>query len=503
MKKWTWLFFLICLLLLSHPIFAITSNYSSGNTIIFQDSLSADSSLITGKAYNAQNQAEGSVANNVVLTDITPSFNFISLLRGIFGLAVLIFIAYLFSNNRKAISWKVVLTGLAVQLLLAIAILQIPFVQDFFEIIGKLFIKVIDFTKEGTDYLFEGFLDTEKHGYIFAFQVLPTIIFFSAITSILFYFGIIQSIVYSLAWLMTKAFKLSGAESLSVAGNIFLGQTESPFMIKAYLAGMTKSEILLVMTGGMATLAGGVLAAYISFLGGSDPVERLLFAKHLLAASVMAAPGAVIISKILVPQTENIDKKVQISKDFIGKNLLDAISKGTSEGLKLAVNVAAMLLVFLALIAMLNFVLLKIGDWTDINVLIANITDGQYDKLSLQFILGYSFAPVMWLIGVAGEDMTLAGRLLGEKIIMTEFVGYVSLADLKATGAFAHQKSIIISTYMLCGFANFASIGIQIGGIGSLAPTKRLLLSKYGLKALIGGTIASLISATIIGMILG
>jgi CNT family concentrative nucleoside transporter len=319
----------------------------------------------------------------------------------------------------------------------------------------------------------------------------------------LFYFGIIQKVVYGMAWVMTRLLKLSGAESLSVAGNIFLGQTESPLMIKAYLEKMNRSEILLVMSGGMATLAGGVLAVYISVLGGGDPVQELLYAKHLLAASIMAAPGVVVVSKILVPQTEEISKEAKISKEKIGKNVLDAISNGTGEGLRLAVNVAAMLLVFIALIAMVNYLFLKLGSLTHLNEIIANWTNGQYNELSLQFILGYTFAPLMWLLGVATEDITLVGRILGEKIIMTEFIGYISLADLKESGAFSSPKSIIMGTYMLCGFANFASIGIQIGGIGSLAPGKRILLSQFGMRALLAGTLASLLSATIIGVILG
>lgn len=441
--------------------------------------------------------------NNLLVEKKAFKFNFISLLRGLLGMAALIGIAFLFSANRKAISWRIVLIGLGIQIILAILILQFPPVQIFFDVIGKIFVKVLDFSKAGTNFLFEGFLDVNTFGFIFAFQVLPTIIFFSALTSLLFYFGIIQKVVWVLAWLMTKAMKLSGAESLSVAGNIFLGQTEAPLMIKAYLEKMTNSEILLVMTGGMATLAGGVLAAYISFLGGDDPVQRLVFAKHLLAASIMAAPGAVVLSKILVPQDQKISTDVEVSKEKIGSNVLDAISNGTSEGLKLAVNVAAMLLVFIAFIAMFNFIVQKIGTWTNLNGVIADFTNGQYNSLSLEFILGYTFAPVMWVIGVAKEDITLLGRLLGEKLIMTEFIGYVSLAELKAAGAFASEKSIIMATYMLCGFANFASIGIQIGGIGSLAPGKRVLLSRYGMKALLGGTLASLISATIVGVILG
>ena len=430
-------------------------------------------------------------------------FSLVNLLRGLLGMITLVFIAWIFSTNRKAINWKVVFIGLAIQAVLAFSILQIPPVQHFFEFVGQMFVKVLDFTKAGTEFLFGGFLDTSKYGYFFAFQVLPTIIFFSALTSLLFYLGIIQKVVYVLAWLMTKAMGISGAESLSVAGNIFVGQTESPLMIKAYLSKMNKSEILLVMTGGMATMAGGVLAAYISFLGGDDPVQRLIFAKHLLAASIMAAPGAVVISKILVPQTEKIDETVEVSKDRIGSNALDSISNGTTEGLKLAANVAAMLVVFIAFIAMFNFVAGKIGDWTSLNDNIASLTNGQYTRLSLQFILGYAFSPIMWLIGVAAPDITLAGRLLGEKLIMTEFIGYVSLAELKAAGAFSDPKSVIMSTYLLCGFANFASIGIQIGGIGSLAPNQRVLLSQYGMRALLGGTLAALMSATMVGVVLG
>ncbi|MFW6350947.1 MAG: NupC/NupG family nucleoside CNT transporter [Bacteroidota bacterium] len=456
------------------------------------------------EAILAQDKDTGSDQEEGILAEDTRfRFNAESLLRGLFGMIVLIGISWIFSANRKAVSWKLVGIGLFIQVLLAFSILKISAVQYFFEIIGRMFVLVLDFTKAGTEFLFAGFLDTETYGYIFAFQVLPTIIFFSALTSLLFYLGVIQKVVYFLAWIMSRALRLSGAESLSVAGNIFLGQTESPLMIKAYLPHMSKSEILLVMIGGMATLAGGVLAAYISFLGGDDPVQRLVFAKHLLAASIMAAPGAVVISKILYPQQEEINKTLTISKDRIGSNILDSISNGTTEGLKLAANVAAMLLVFVAFIAMFNFIVGKIGAWTNLNESIAQITNGQYSELSLQFILGYTFAPVMWLIGINSADIALAGRLLGEKVILTEFIGYVSLAQLKEAGAFADPKTIIMATYMLCGFANFASIGIQIGGIGSLAPTRRVLLSKFGMRALLGGTLAGLMSATIVGMILG
>ncbi|MBN2805250.1 MAG: Na+ dependent nucleoside transporter [Prolixibacteraceae bacterium] len=433
----------------------------------------------------------------------TGGFGFGSFLRGLLGIVVLLALGYLFSNNRKAIPWKTVLVGLAMQVLLAIGILNVSFIKWIFEFFGKIFVVILDFTKAGTNFLFEGFLDVDKFGYVFAFQVLPTIIFFSALTSVLFYFGIIQIVVKGMAYVFSRLMGLSGAEALSVAGNIFLGQTESPLMIKAYLSKMSNSEMLLVMTGGMATLAGGVLAAYIAMLGGDDPHLRLEFAKHLLTASVMAAPGAIIFSKMIVPPTETINKNVEVSKDKFGDNPLEAITTGTSEGIKLAVNVAGMLLAFIAFIAMFNFILRKVGGIGDLNESIVQLTDGRYTNLSLQFLLGYLFSPVMWLIGVPLQDITLVGRLLGEKLIMTEFIGYISLAELKTAGAFASSKSIIMATYILCGFANFASIGIQIGGIGSLAPDKRTLLSKLGLRALWAGTLASLLSATIIGMIMG
>ncbi len=486
----------------------ITSTYfiAKANDVNVTNDTIIENSSIKDTLVESSIKVNGLVdGDSVVNTQLGEGLSFINILRGLLGMLVLIGIAYVFSTNRKAISWKIVGIGLLIQILVAIGVLQVPFIQAFFEIIGKMFVKVLDFTNEGTKFLFKSFATGEIESPLlnFAVIILPTIIFFSALTSVLFYLGIIQKVVWGLAWVMTRLLKLSGAESLSVAGNIFLGQTESPLMIKEYLDKMNRSEMLLVMAGGMATLAGGVLAVYIAFLGGDDPVQRLIFAKHLLAASIMAAPGVVVISKILLPQTEEINSNVEISQEKIGKNVLDAISNGTTQGLKLAVNVASMLLVFIAFIAMFNYIFLKIGDWTSLNEVIARVTDGQFNELSLQFILGYLFAPLMWLIGVASEDITLVGRMLGEKLIMTEFIGYLSLADLKTAGAFASQKSIIMSTYMLCGFANFASIGIQIGGIGSLAPTKRVLLSQLGLRALLAGTLASLMSATIIGMILG
>ncbi len=439
---------------------------------------------------------------------IEPSqgFSVYGLGRGILGMVVLIAIAYLFSNNKKAINWRTVGLGLLAQLILAIGILKVPLIREIFTILGKAFNKILTFTEAGTKFLFSSFVTNEIESPLlnFAITILPTIIFFSALTSVLFYLGIIQKVVKGMAWLLTKLLKISGAESLSVAGNIFLGQTESPLMIKAYLEKMNRSEMLLVMIGGMATVAGGVLAAYIGFLGGSDEALRLEFARHLLAASVMAAPGAIVISKILVPQTENVSEVVEVSKQNIGSNFLDAMATGTTEGLKLAANVAAMLLVFVAFIAMVNYGLLKVGEIGHINEWVAQHTP--YSELSLELVLGYVFAPLMWAIGVAQEDMALMGQLLGVKLAASEFVGYIQLAQLKDASRslhFTYNKSIIMATYMLCGFANFASIGIQIGGIGSLAPGQRKTLSEFGMKAVLGGTLASLLSATLAGMIVG
>lgn len=468
---------------------------------------SNDSTLVLDKKVDSQ-ESKIAVTNTTNKTaTIIPSegFSVNSLWRGILGMITLLFIAFLFSSNKKAINWKTVGFGLAIQLLIAIGVLKVPFIQKGFDFVGQIFVNILDYTRAGSKFLFEGLVvDMDTFGFIFAFQVLPTIIFFSALTSVLFYLGIIQKVVKVMALLLTKILGISGAESLSVAGNIFLGQTEAPLLIKAYLEKMNKSEMLLVMIGGMATVAGAVLAAYIGFLGGDDPVLRLVYAKHLLAASVMAAPGAIVISKILYPQTETVNTDVSVSSEKIGSNILDAIANGTTEGLKLAVNVGAMLLVFIAFIALINGIFGWIGDFTSLNNWMAANTP--YPKLSLEAILGTIFAPLMWLIGVAKEDMMLMGQLLGIKLVASEFVGYIQLADLKNVANATHltyNKSIIMATYMLCGFANFASIGIQIGGIGSLAPGQRKTLSQFGMKALIGGSLASLISATIAGMILG
>ena len=468
-------------------------------------------------SFKNQFQENTTVVAKEATDTILPSkgFSINSLWRGVLGMFVLLIIAFLFSANRRAVDWKKVGIGLSLQLIIAIGVLKVKFIQTIFNFIGSIFIEILEYTKAGSEFLFAGMVgDMNKFGYIFAFQVLPTIIFFSALTSLLFYLGIIQKVVKALAKVLSKFLGISGMESLSVAGNIFLGQTEAPLLIKAYLEKMNKSEMLLVMIGGMATVAGAVLAAYIGFLGGGDKALELVFAKHLLAASVMAAPGAIVISKILYPQTEQVNTDVTVSQEKIGSNILDAIANGTTEGLKLAVNVGGMLLVFVAVIAMLNGILGFFGSFDGIDYFAWQFTsldeiiaaNTLYDGLSIELILGYAFAPLMWLVGVASEDMTLMGQLLGIKLAASEFIGYIQLAELKNVASATHltyNKSIIMATYMLCGFANFASIGIQIGGIGSLAPGQRKVLSEFGMKALIGGTIASLMSATIAGMIIG
>ena len=428
----------------------------------------------------------------------------ISITRGFLGISTILVIAYLLSNNKKNIDWKTIGIGVLSQLIIAIGVIKVDAVKIFFEKIGEVFLAIVVFTNEGTKVLFGELANSEKYGAIFAFQILPVIIFFSALTSVLYYYGIIQKVVQGMAWLLTKLLNISGQESLAVVGNIFLGQTEAPLLVKGYLNKMNRSEYFLLMTGGMATVAGSVLAAYIGFLGGDDPVQRIEVAKNLIIASVMAAPGAIVISKLMYPQTEKLNKDFKVNEEITGDNLLTAITNGTRDGIKMAVNVGAMLLVFLALIALINGILFQGADLFGINEWIKNNT--VYESLSLELMLGYIFAPLMWLIGIAKEDMTLMGQLLGVKIAASEFVAYIELASLKDLTSVIHltyEKSVIMATIMLCGFANFASIGIQVAGIGILAPKKYKLLTELGFKAMIAGTLVSLLSATMVGMILG
>lgn len=448
--------------------------------------------------------SENNNLSSAIRTFNTGSFSLQSLLRGILGLTVLLIIGALISKDRKQINWWLIGKGLAIQILIAISVLKLVWVQNAVNFISQKFVLLLSFTQNGARFLFGSIIEnTESFGFIFAFQVLPTVIFFSALTSLLFYYGILQKVVYAFAWFMKYTLRLSGAESLSAAGNIFLGQTESPLLVKPYLSKMTRSELLCVMTGGMATIAGGVLAAYIGFLGGNDPEMQVFFAKHLITASVMAAPGAIVASKLLLPETEKFSEEMHIEQNKIGSNALEAIANGTTDGLKLAVNVAAMLLVFISLIALINYILMNaVGELAGINEAIKTLTKGQYQGLSLQFILGYILAPLTWLMGVNGTDIVLVGQLLGEKSILNEFVAYVSMSQIIQSGGFVDPKSIIIATYILCGFANFASIGIQIGGIGSLAPNRKSDLSRLGIYALIGGNMASMFTAIIVGVLI-
>lgn len=423
--------------------------------------------------------------------------------RGIIGIIGLMAIALAFSRNRKAIKWNRIALALLMQVALAVAILYIPFVEHTIEALGRGFIKLLDFTKAGSTFLLGGLVDMKQSGYIFLFQVLPSAIFFAALTSIMYYYGIIQRIVSAIAYVLRKTLGISGAEGLVTAGNIFLGQCESPLLTKKYLPSMSSSELFLVMTSGMATIAGGVMSAYILMLGSGDSQATLLFAKHLISASVLAAPAAIIMAKIIFPETQQGASDVKITKESVGSNLFDALSNGTLDGLRLVVNIAALLLVFIAMIAMLNYCLSEfVGSWTGLNALITSWSGGQFTTLSLEYIFSLAFTPVAWLIGVQAGDIPLVASLLGKKLAINEFVAYVDLNTLKNSGAFLSERSIILSTYVLCGFANISSIGMLIGGIGSLAPNKKEFIARYGTTALVAATLASCLSATIIGMLI-
>lgn len=422
------------------------------------------------------------------------------LFRGLLGIAAFIGIAVAFSENRRAIPWKLVGGGLILQIICGVLVLKIDAVRTGVDWVGQRFVDILEFNRAGSQFLFGNLItDTKSFGFIFAFNVLPTIIFFSALTSLLFYFGLLQRVVYAFAWLMSKTMKLSGAESLSASANIFLGQTEAPLLIKPYLATMNRSELLAVMIGGMANIAGAVLVAYIGMLGGEDPVQRLIFAKHLITASIMSAPASLYIAKIIIPQTEPIDETIAVPREKIGANALEAVANGTTDGLKLAVNVGAMLLVFTAMVAMFNAILgsQAIGGWTGINDWIAAQTGGRYTALSMQYILGIVFAPLAWLMGIDHGSLTLAGQVIGEKTILNEFYAYGTLGNLIQGGLLPDVRARVILTYALCGFANIASIGILIGGIGVLAPNQRPVLAQLGVKALIGGSLCCFIGASI------
>ncbi len=419
--------------------------------------------------------------------------------RGALGMLFLIFVCFILSNNRKAINWRLVLIGTVAQICFALGVLKVNFIKEIFGYVSRKFVELINIGHSGIEFIFGKLADpTGNWAYIFAVQVLPNIIFFSALSAMLYYLGVLQWIVLFFAWLLKKI-GISGPESTSTSANIFLGQTEAPLMIRPFLDKLTRSEMLLIMVGGMANTAGSVLAAYVGFLGGNDPVQQQYFALHMLSQSIMSAPAAIVVAKILFPQTEKVITELKVPKEKIGDNFLDAISLGTTDGLKLAVNVGAMLIVFTALMYLANYLLGSIGSWVGINDDIATWTNGRYQALSLNMILGYVFAPVAWMIGVNSTEMVSVGQLLGTKTVLNEFVAYISFGEMKTAGAIADPKSILITTYALCGFANFASIGIQIGGISQLAPNQRKNLTELGLKALLGGTIACLMCACIAG----
>jgi CNT family concentrative nucleoside transporter len=424
------------------------------------------------------------------------------LVRGLIGIAAFLGIAVLLSENRKAINWRVVSIGMLLQIVFAALVIYAPPVRYAVELVGNFFVQLLAFTGEGTKFVFGSLVDQNKHGVVFGLSILPSIIFFSAFTSALYYLGILQKIVWSLAWVMTKTMRLSGPETLSASANVFLGQTEAPLLIKPYLNTMTRSEILCVMIGGMATVAGAVMIAYISFLGGNDPAQQVIFATHLITKSVISAPAALMFAKILVPQTEPVDTSLQVSKEKIGANLLDAICLGTTDGLRLAVNVGGMLIVFTAFVAMVNYVLSHwCGDPLGLNPMVASLTDGTFKTFSLEFILGILFAPVAWLMGISNDALLQSGALLGTRTVLNEFVAFLNLADLKNAGTYNDPRNLMIITYALCGFANIVSIGIQIGGIGAIAPAQRENLAKLGVKALIGGSLACFMAATIAGIL--
>lgn len=427
-----------------------------------------------------------------------------SLLRGILGIVTVLAVAYALSYNRKRIDWKLIGGGLVMQIVFALAVLYIPFVGTALEWTGKAFIKLMDFTQAGVGFLLGPYASKSK-GFIFLIHSLPVVIFFSALISLFYHWGIIQRVVGAFSWVLRRFMNISGAEGLVTSGNIFMGMTESPVLIKNYLPTMNRSEIFLVMVSGMGTIAGTVMATYIGMLSGGDPVARVLFAKHLISASLMAAPGSIVLAKMLCPQTEEVaDRVASLEKKSAHPTALDALAAGTSTGIRLMVNIAAMLLVFIALVALANYVLEGlIGRYTGLNDWIVSITDGKSQGLTFQFILGIILAPFMWLIGIPSPDITLVGSLLGQKTILNEFVAYFQLQEWKDAGLFAYQKSILMSTYILCGFANISSIGILLGGMGVLAPEKKEMITRFGFPAMIAGALVSVLSATIVGMILG
>ncbi len=430
-------------------------------------------------------------------------------LRGAIGLLVITGLAFLFSANRKRINWQLVAAGILMQIVFALLIFKVPLIRTAFEYAGNGFVKFLSFALNGAQFLFGDLAKNSdavsgtRHGlgFLFAFQALPTVIFFSSVTSGLYYLGILQKVVYGFAWMMTKTMRLSGAESLSAAGNIFLGQTEAPLLVRPFIARMTQSELHCLMTGGMATIAGSVMGAYISFLGGTDPQQLVRYATYLLSASIMNAPAAIVMAKIFLPETEpeKIDTRLQVNRESIGVNLIDALAAGASDGLKLALNIGAMLLAFIAVIYAVNWMLVDgLGAWTGLNEWVRQSTNGAFTGFSLQYLFGQIFRVFAFAMGVEWSETLYVGSFLGQKLVINEFVAYLSLAEVKATGVLS-EKTLLISAYALCGFANFSSIAIQIGGIGGMAPSRQADLSRLGLRALMAASLATMMTATIAG----
>ncbi len=416
-----------------------------------------------------------------------------TVLFGLFGLAVLLGIAWLFSNNKRAVDWRLVATGVVLQVVFAALVLLVPGGKDVFNAIGTGFVKLLGFVAAGSGFIFGPLMDTSKLGFIFAFQVLPTIIFFASLTSVLYHLGVMQAVVRGMAWTIMKVMRVSGAETTSVCASVFIGQTEAPLTIRPYIARMTQSELLTVMVGGMAHIAGGVLAAYVALLGKGDPAQQVFYAKHLLTASIMAAPATLVIAKLLVPETaEPLTRgSVRMQVEKTTTNIIDAAAVGAGDGLRLALNVGAMLLAFIALIALVNAPLVWIGEHTGIAAALGRPTD-------LATLFGYLLAPIAWIIGVPWHDATTVGGLIGTKVVLNEFVAYTKLAELQGT---LSEHGRLIATYALCGFANFSSIAIQIGGIGGIAPERRGDLARLGLRAVLGGSLATFMTATIAGVL--
>lgn len=396
------------------------------------------------------------------------------------GLFIMLFICWLFSKHKRVFPWRVVIVGIALQFLIGLFVLETSIGLAMFTGIGNFIAKLLDFSTEGARFLFGNLVSDQNIGAIFAFRVLPTIIFVSSVMAVLYHLKLMQAVVWFMAKIMKWSMKVSGVESLSVAANIFVGQTEAPLVVRPYIEKMTESELMVLMTGGFATIAGGVMAAYISF--GIDPV-------HLLTASLMSAPAALVAAKLIIPETEKSltygDVKINVETPDV--NVIDAAARGASEGLKLVLNVGAMLLAFLAIVYMLNWILGYAGNLIG------------FENLSIQFILGYLFAPIAWLMGIPWIDCVKAGDLIGQKTVLNEFVAYLSLKDQLTT---LTPRTVTILTYALCGFANLGSIGIQLGGIGALAPSRRHDLARIAIRALIGGTIASLLTATVAGVLI-